>query len=174
MKWRGKKERRKQLEEERNQAIMRAELARQGNNYREAFPLFLQAAEISKKLEDGDQEEHYRAVARTMKMENRVTRAKEVKEHQATVRTAILDLGSKFARLQIDEIVEKCQVPDKILILTTVKEMIAQGQVAAEFFESTQTVAFNLQANLQLKDKFMADLDRAFATWEEERSKLEK
>ncbi len=84
---------------------------------------------------------------------------------QEKIRSTILDLGTKFTRLQVVEIAEKCGVPDDALIAAAIEDMIARGQIAAEYFKSTQAVAFNQQANIQERDKFAAELERAFSSW---------
>jgi hypothetical protein len=88
-----------------------------------------------------------------------------VAELTNTIKRTVLDLGTKFSRLQIAEIAEKCDMPDEALIVATVEEMIAQGQIAAEYFKSTKAVAFNQQANLASRDAFIAELEAEFANW---------
>ncbi len=81
------------------------------------------------------------------------------------IKRTVLDLGTKFTRLQVAEIAESCGVADEALIIETIKDMIAKHQVDAQYFASTKAVAFNQQANLQSQDAFIADLDKGFTTW---------
>ncbi len=81
------------------------------------------------------------------------------------IKKTVLLLGMQYSRLQLVEIAEKCHIGDETLILEVVKDMIAKQQIRAEYFTSTKSIAFNQQANIQEKDKFAADLERAFALW---------
>jgi len=77
----------------------------------------------------------------------------------AKIKNAILDLGSKFGRLQVIEIAEECGESID-LIVSTVKEMIEGEEIYAKYFESSQAVAFDQQQireNLNsLKDSIRA------------------
>ncbi len=81
------------------------------------------------------------------------------------IKLTVLDLGTKFTRLQVAEIAESCGVADEALIITTVQDMIAKRQVDAQYFASTKAVAFNQQANLAARDAFIAELEAEFASW---------
>ena len=74
----------------------------------------------------------------------------------------------KFARLQIAEISEECAVKDEQLIVDTVREMIDNKEIYAQYFSSTKSVAFDQQANIDEIDKLMA----TYKEWEEK--KVEK
>lgn len=71
---------------------------------------------------------------------------KNLKE-RSLIKKTILDLGTKFARLQINEIVEECG-EDESIIIDTVKEMIERDEIYAKYFESSKAILFNLQANV--------------------------
>ena len=71
------------------------------------------------------------------------------------IKRTVLDLGTKFARLQIAEISEVCDVKDEKLIIVVVKEMIINNEIYAQYFSSTKSVAFNQQANIDEIDKLM-------------------
>ena len=84
------------------------------------------------------------------------------------IKKTVLELGTKFARLQIAEISEECVVKDEQLIVDTVREMIDNKEIYAQYFSSTKSVAFNQQANVDEIDKLMA----TYKEWEEK--KVEK
>ncbi len=86
-------------------------------------------------------------------------------KYSPLIKRTILDLGTKFIRLQIAEIAESCKVPDEALIINTVEDMIAKHQIDAQYFTSTRAVAFNQQANLASRDAFVAELEAEFANW---------
>lgn len=71
------------------------------------------------------------------------------------IKRIVLDLGTKFARLQIAEISEVCDIKDEELIIIVVKEMIINNEIYAQYFSSTKSVAFNQQANIDEIDKLM-------------------
>lgn len=79
----------------------------------------------------------------------------------AKIKNTILDLGTKFARLQVQEIGEKCK-EEQDLIIQTVNEMIKNGEIYAEYFTSSKAVVFNLQANIGEIDKLLD----AYKDWE--------
>lgn len=81
----------------------------------------------------------------------------------AKIKNTILNLGVKFGRLQVVEIAEECGESNK-LIITTVKEMIENKEIYARYFSSTQTVAFDQQANIDEIDALM----KQYKKWEEE------
>jgi len=85
----------------------------------------------------------------------------------AKIKSSILDLGTKFVRLQIIEIAEECGIEND-LIISTVKEMIDNKEIYAKYFESSKSVAFNQQANIDEIDKLMA----TYKEWEDK--KVEK
>ena len=74
---------------------------------------------------------------------NKLEREKLKIEKIDRVKKAVLDLGIKFARLQIAEISEVCDVDDVQLIVDTVKNMIDNKEIYAQYFSSTKSVAFN-------------------------------
>jgi len=86
-----------------------------------------------------------------------------VKE-EMVIKKTILDLGTKFTRLEVKEIGEKCKV-DKITIIKVIKEMIENQEIYAEYFKSSNSVAFNQQANINEIDKLM----EAYKDWEEKK-----
>jgi len=104
------------------------------------------------------------------------------------IKSTILDLGTKFAHLQLNEIVEECE-EDENLVLRAVKKMIQNNEIYAKYFESSRAVAFNKEANIENIDKlkenlifekdvmldFIDVLERKFAEWEKaEKNKTKK
>ena len=85
----------------------------------------------------------------------------------AKIKSSILDLGARFGRLQIIEIAEECGIEND-LIISTIKEMIDNKEIYAKYFESSKSVAFNQQANIDEIDKLMA----TYKEWEDK--KVEK
>jgi len=80
-----------------------------------------------------------------------------------TIKKTILDLGTKFGRLQIMEISEVCSIVDEQLIIDIVKEMINNKEIYAQYFSSTKAIAFDQQANIDEIDNLM----KAYREWEE-------
>ena len=80
------------------------------------------------------------------------------------IKKTVLNLGTKFGRLQVKEIAEECGVEND-LIVATVKEMIENKEIYAKYFESSKSVAFNQQANIDEIDKLMS----AYKDWEDKK-----
>jgi len=74
---------------------------------------------------------------------------------ERTIKKTIIDLGTKFTRLEIVEIVEKTGIDDDSLIIKTVSDMIENKEIYAEYFSSSKVVAFNQQAIINDIDKLM-------------------
>ena len=81
----------------------------------------------------------------------------------AIIKSTILDMGTKFGRLEVGEVAEECG-EDEELIVKTVKEMIEGNEIYAKYFDSSRAVAFNLQANIDEIDNLM---DK-YKQWEKE------
>jgi len=84
--------------------------------------------------------------------------------YKPIIKKTVLELGVKFARLQIAEISEVCGVGDIQLIVDTVKDMIDNKEIYAQYFSSTKSVAFDQQANIDEIDKLMEQ----YRQWEKE------
>jgi len=80
----------------------------------------------------------------------------------AKIKNAILNLGTRFDRLHISEIAEKCG-ESEINILKVAKDMIQRKEIYAEYFSSTQSVVFDKKANIIEIDALMDH----FKKWEE-------
>lgn len=77
------------------------------------------------------------------------------------IKKIVLELGTKFPRLQIDDIAEKTMAYND-LIIETIKEMIKNNEIHAEYFERSKSVAFNQQTNIDEIDDLMV----SFKDWE--------
>ncbi|KKL11133.1 hypothetical protein LCGC14_2548870 [marine sediment metagenome] len=86
---------------------------------------------------------------------------KNLKEKLA-IKKIILDLGTQHTRLQIKEIAEISKI-DRSSIINVVREMIANKEIYANYFKSSNFVAFNQQANIDEIDNLMA----TYKVWEE-------
>ena len=84
-------------------------------------------------------------------------------EEESKVREIILDLGTKYTRLEIREIAEKCGI-DHDSIAEILRSMIENKEIYAEFFENTYNVSFNQRTNIEEIDNLMA----MYKSWEEE------
>jgi len=78
------------------------------------------------------------------------------------IKKTVLNLCTKYARLQIIEIAEECGVNNQ-LIISTVKAMIKNQEIYAKYFESSKSVAFDQQANIEEIDNLMT----AYKKWED-------
>ena len=66
------------------------------------------------------------------------------------------NFGTKFNRIQITEISEVSSIPNHESIKSIVKEMIDTNQIFAQYFSSTNSVAFDQNSNNNEIDKFLA------------------
>jgi hypothetical protein len=83
-------------------------------------------------------------------------------EDEMIIKKIVLDLGTKYTRLEVREISEKCgNVSDSII--GVLNSMIMNKEIYAEFFKSSNTVLFDQQANIDEIDELMA----AFKDWED-------
>lgn len=107
---------------------------------------------LSKKIFNSGKKE-----SKLKKIESLIIQSKVTK-----IKNTILDLGVKFDRLHIAEIVEKCSESEGDIIDTAL-EMIKNKEIYAEYFKSTQSVVFDKQANIDEIDKLM----EVYKEWEE-------
>jgi len=82
----------------------------------------------------------------------------------AKIKSIIIKLGTQFGRLQVKEITEICGEEER-LIISTIENMIENKEIYAQYFSSTKSVAFNLQANIEEIDRLMA----TYKEWEEKK-----
>jgi len=90
----------------------------------------------------------------------------------AIIRKLILDLGTKYPKLQVKEIAETCknELKTKIelsTIIRRIREMIANNEIYAQYFKSSNTIVFNQQSNIEEIDKLM-DM---YSKWEKKEKK---
>lgn len=71
------------------------------------------------------------------------------------IKEGILDLGVKFTRLEIKAISEKFN-QDPALIVEVIQDMVDKQEIYGVYFNSTKTVTFNQQANIDETDQLMA------------------
>jgi len=81
------------------------------------------------------------------------------------IKKTVLDLGTKFTRLKIIEIAEKCGLKDQQVIIDTVLNMIEKNEIYADYFSISKSIAFNQQANIEEIDRLMA----AYKDWEDKK-----
>ncbi|MFX1447216.1 MAG: hypothetical protein ACFFCG_03685 [Promethearchaeota archaeon] len=82
-------------------------------------------------------------------------------EEMFEIKKVVLDLGTKFTRLEVREISETCGY-DSDSIIGVLNSMIMNKEIYADFFKSTNTVSFDQQANIDEIDELMA----VFKDWE--------
>ena len=87
------------------------------------------------------------------------------------IKKKVVELGTSFNRLLVKEVAEDCEVcdiEDSDKIVRVVNEMIEEGEIFAKYFQSSQAIVFNQQANI----KALKDLDDQFESWmDNERTK---
>ena len=83
-------------------------------------------------------------------------------EDTSLVKKSILELSIKFTRLRVKEIAEKSKV-DKDTIILTIKEMIAKKEIYAEYFNSSKTVSFNKEANIDEFNELLKSFEQSDA-----------
>ncbi|MHA1518539.1 MAG: hypothetical protein ACTSRK_00015 [Promethearchaeota archaeon] len=87
------------------------------------------------------------------------------------IKKTILELGSKYPRLDVGDIEEVCGVSEPKLIIGIIKDMISSEEIYARYFKNSRSVAFDQQANLEE----LGRLDDLFSDWsEKEISKMDK
>ncbi len=79
------------------------------------------------------------------------------------VKTTVLELGSKFSRIQTVEITEKTGIKDETLIIGVIQSMIKNQEIDAEYFSSTRSIVFNQLTNIDEIDALMS----AYKEWED-------
>ena len=84
-----------------------------------------------------------------------------------TLKKIILDLGTKYTRLNILDIAEKCKSSRKSIKIL-ISDMIANKEIFAKYYEDTKLVEFDQDINIEELDNLM----NIYEKWEKER--LEK
>lgn len=84
-------------------------------------------------------------------------------KEEARIRNLILDIGQKYSDFTLREIAKKCSV-DKNTIIRVAKNMIANKEIYAKYFNGTKKFAFNKRANIEKINELMA----LYEEWESE------
>lgn len=63
------------------------------------------------------------------------------------IKEVIIDFSLKYSRVHLNEIIEKCDIADKSLIMNTIDDMIKNELLSATYFRSSDHLAFH-QKNL--------------------------
>ncbi len=98
--------------------------------------------------------------------EDRIAKAKI--NQIAAIRKTLLDIATKFSRIHVVEISELCLVQDLQLITDTVKKMIQNKEIYAQFFTSTRFVAFDQKANKHRRNPYTYEQIQRFRTRKKE------
>ncbi len=80
------------------------------------------------------------------------------------IKDTILDLGTKYSKLQITEIIIESEIRDEDLIISTIEGMIHKKEIYGEYDSSSKEIIFNQQKNVEEIDKLMA----IHKEWEEQ------
>ncbi|MBD3214459.1 MAG: hypothetical protein GF311_17740 [Candidatus Lokiarchaeota archaeon] len=95
-----------------------------------------------------------------------ILKLKQSEKNRVLIKRTILELGTKYPRIEMKEIAEKCgELPD--LIIDVLQKMIKNEEIYAAYFKTSQTVAFNQQANINEIDLLM----ERYNDWETTRLK---
>ncbi len=131
-------------------------------NFNQAFNYFVKAARYKKGMNENHldneiEKELERKVSIVI-----VTLTKLIKE-------TIINLATRFARIEVREISEKCKIDDENFIIEVAKHMIENKEIYAEYFSSSKSIAFDQQANINEIDKLM----EKYRVWEsQEKEKI--
>jgi len=83
------------------------------------------------------------------------------------IKEIILDMSIKFSRIESAEIMEVSGIQKEKLIAETIKKMIKNKEVYAQYFSSSKSITFNQQANIDEIDNLML----IYKEWEEKKFK---
>nr|MDO8111300.1 hypothetical protein [Candidatus Sigynarchaeota archaeon] len=90
------------------------------------------------------------------------------------IKGIVVDFSKRFPRVQVSDLVEESG-ESRALIIRCIKEMIEQGQIRGKYFESSESIAFDITANRDDIEKMASELDKNFTDWsEKEKDKDEK
>jgi hypothetical protein len=78
----------------------------------------------------------------------------ESKIENFDVKSLVLDLGTKYDRLEVKEISQKSKI-DGISIVYILKDMIKSQEINAEYFSSSRAIVFDQRANLREIDNLI-------------------
>ena len=77
--------------------------------------------------------------------------------HVKKIKTLVLELGTKFDRLEIKEISQKSRI-DAVTNLKILKNMIKKNEILAEYFTSSRAIVFDQRLNLLEKERLQNNL----------------
>lgn len=80
------------------------------------------------------------------------------------IKRIVINLATKFARLEIIDISEKTGISDEDFIIEVIEEMIQNNEVYAEYFSKYKTINFNQQSNIEQIEKLI----KTYGEWERE------
>ncbi len=126
-------------------------------NFNQAFNYYIKALNYKDKIKNKD---HFLDKEKEKEIERAVKNI--ILNLSNLIKMTVLDLGTKFTRLEIREIREKCKVDHEDLIIKIIKEMIKNNEIYAEYFKSSNSISFNQQANIDEID----DLMKKFEEWD--------
>ncbi|TFF88963.1 MAG: hypothetical protein EU550_00210 [Promethearchaeota archaeon] len=84
-----------------------------------------------------------------------------------SIKKTILELAIKFDRLELSEIAEKSIFKNESLIENVIKDMINNKEIYADYYESTNSLLFDKETNMEEIDKLM----HTFQKWEKSTEK---
>lgn len=99
-----------------------------------------------------------------MKLQLQYLQENQIIEHTTIIKKKVLELGTNVDRLFISEIMKGTNIDDEDLVISVLKEMIEKKEIYAEYFSTSKSIAFDLQANIEEIDKLM----EIYREWEEE------
>jgi len=78
------------------------------------------------------------------------------------VKRVVLNLATKFARLEIIDISEKIGISDINFIIEVLQEMFRNNEIKGEYFSKSKTIAFDRQSNIEQLEQFI----KIYREWE--------
>lgn len=82
------------------------------------------------------------------------------------IRKTALDFGTKYSRVEIREISEKCNKNPRFII-QVIEKMINDKEIYAQYFSSTKSVAFDKNTNIEEINNLM----KKYENWERKKKK---
>lgn len=79
------------------------------------------------------------------------------KGEERIILISILNNATKYARLEVREISEDCKI-DRDTVIKTIIKYLAKGEIDAEYFKISQSIAFNQEANIKIIDKLLSNI----------------
>jgi len=78
------------------------------------------------------------------------------------IKRIVLNLATKFARLEITDISEQIGISDDDFIIEVLQEMIQNNEINGEYFSKSKAVAFDKQSNIEQIEQFI----KIYREWE--------